>query len=290
MKFAGARGITRSRVPLIAVFALAATLGLAGCEGDDGKDGAPGTPGTPGAPGTPGPIGPTGPTGPTGPVVGLEKPLESCAVCHSDTSFVSAKAAHAITGNATFTAPVFTVVGADLQVAYNLKIDGVNATDYTTLSTFYRFASGVRTELTGSTLAGGTGGNYTVTIPGGAALAATPYRYFFRVRNVAQTNYAIVYADYPALLEPELVSAQACMNCHGPKFTNPSRGERLWQPERHRPVRGVPRSRDDHAAEQLRDGPRHPQFVQHAGRQVRQGHPLLEGHLSDLHGQLQRLP
>jgi OmcA/MtrC family decaheme c-type cytochrome len=73
--------------------------------------------------------------------------------------------------------------------------------------------------LTGSTLAGGTGGNYTVTIPGGAAVAATPYRYFFRVRNVAQTNYAIVYADYPALIEPELVSAQACMNCHGPKFT-----------------------------------------------------------------------
>ena len=40
MKFAGARGITRTRVPLIAMLALAATIGLAGCEGDDGKDGA----------------------------------------------------------------------------------------------------------------------------------------------------------------------------------------------------------------------------------------------------------
>ena len=45
MKFAGARGSTRTRVPLIALLALAATIGLAGCEGDDGKDGAAGATG-----------------------------------------------------------------------------------------------------------------------------------------------------------------------------------------------------------------------------------------------------
>ena len=49
MKFAGARGITRSRMPLIAMLALAA-FGMAGCDGDDGKDGAAGTPGAPGTP------------------------------------------------------------------------------------------------------------------------------------------------------------------------------------------------------------------------------------------------
>ncbi len=58
MKIAGAQGITRSRVPLIAMLALAATIGLAGCSGDDGRTGATGPQG---------PGGGTGPTGPTGP-------------------------------------------------------------------------------------------------------------------------------------------------------------------------------------------------------------------------------
>ena len=66
MKVAGARGITRSRIPLIAMLALAATIGLAGCEGDNGDDAT-------GPSGPTGPVGPTGPTGPTvPPVVGIE--------------------------------------------------------------------------------------------------------------------------------------------------------------------------------------------------------------------------
>ena len=68
MKIAGARGITRSRVPLIAMLALAATIGLAGCSGDDGKNGATGPVG-PTGPAGPGVTGLTGPTGPTGPGV-----------------------------------------------------------------------------------------------------------------------------------------------------------------------------------------------------------------------------
>ena len=60
MNIAGARGITRSRVPLMAMLALAATIGLAGCNGDAGKD-------TTGPTGPTGPVGPTGPTGPTVP-------------------------------------------------------------------------------------------------------------------------------------------------------------------------------------------------------------------------------
>ena len=64
MKIAGARGITRSRVPMIAMLALAATIGLAGCSGDDGNNGATGPQGPGGATGPTGPSGPTGPTGP----------------------------------------------------------------------------------------------------------------------------------------------------------------------------------------------------------------------------------
>ena len=67
MKSAGARGITRSRVPLIAMLALAASIGLSGCEGDDGKDGTDGSAGPTGPSGPSGPTGPVGPTGPTGP-------------------------------------------------------------------------------------------------------------------------------------------------------------------------------------------------------------------------------
>ncbi len=50
MKFGTARGMTRSRVPLLALMAMAAG-GLAGCSGEDGSTG---------------PVGPTGPTGPGG--------------------------------------------------------------------------------------------------------------------------------------------------------------------------------------------------------------------------------
>ena len=58
MKFSSAPGWKRSRLPLIAMLALAATIGLAGCENDGG--GAAGPPDT-GSGGT----GPTGPTGPS---------------------------------------------------------------------------------------------------------------------------------------------------------------------------------------------------------------------------------
>ena len=63
MKVAVARGITRSRVPLIAMLALAATIGLAGCDGDSVGDAAAGPTGPTGG------VGPTGPTGPTVPPV-----------------------------------------------------------------------------------------------------------------------------------------------------------------------------------------------------------------------------
>ena len=59
MNIAGTRGITRSRVPLMAMLALAATIGLAGCAGDNGRGGADPAD----------PADPIGPTGPTGPVV-----------------------------------------------------------------------------------------------------------------------------------------------------------------------------------------------------------------------------
>jgi hypothetical protein len=67
MKIAGARGVARSRLPLIAMMALAAGIGLAGCDGDSVNDVAAGPSG---------PTGPVGPTGPTGPTVPPTVPIE----------------------------------------------------------------------------------------------------------------------------------------------------------------------------------------------------------------------
>ena len=130
MKFAGARGITRSRVPLIAMLALAATIGLAGCEGDDGKDGLAGAPGTPGTTGATGPIGPTGPTGPAGPSATIE-PRESCGVCHANGSAYGVAESHAVAADITVSNVTFAVSGADLVISYNLKTNGANAANFT---------------------------------------------------------------------------------------------------------------------------------------------------------------
>jgi OmcA/MtrC family decaheme c-type cytochrome len=219
-KLRSARGI----VPLFALLALG--VGMAGCSGDDGDTGATGPAGPTGPSGGAGATGPTGPTGPAGAGAKIE-PRESCAVCHGTNSLSDAVAQHAFTGKATVTAPTFTVAsdGTTLQLAYNLKIDGVNATTYTTLSTSYSYASGTRTSLTGTALTGGTSGNYVITIPNGATQAAN-LRYYFRVQNPAQSNaYAVVVADYTVdanLAAPhrDLVSSQACQNCHGEKFVN----------------------------------------------------------------------
>ena len=65
MKSSSAPGWKRSRLPLIAMLALAATMGLAGCENDDGGTTPPPDTGSGG----------TGPTGPTGPANPPDTPI-----------------------------------------------------------------------------------------------------------------------------------------------------------------------------------------------------------------------
>jgi OmcA/MtrC family decaheme c-type cytochrome len=200
--------ITRTLL-ICGVLASAAVLG--GC-GDDGKDGAAGAPGTPGAPGA---TGPTGPTGPSGTLTA--KPLESCAVCHDSGSYIAVDTLHAVTGLPTVSNVAFTVVGLDLQVTYNLKVDGVNTTDFTTVQRDYRTqADGTRFDLGTITTATSTGsGNYSIVIPDGANPAVPPdSRYFFRVANAAGLR-AVVVEDYPAAPWTDVVSNQSCINCHG---------------------------------------------------------------------------
>jgi hypothetical protein len=154
---------------------------MAGCSGDDGKNGAAGPAGPAGTAGTPGATGATGPTGPAG--VAKIEPRESCGVCHDVGSLAAVDTAHALTGQVTVSTPTFTVNGADLDVAYNVEIDGQAATGFTKVRTAYRLAAGgaqsdlllpappVVTDL--------GNGSYTMKIVGAGANLDS--RYLFRI-------------------------------------------------------------------------------------------------------------
>jgi OmcA/MtrC family decaheme c-type cytochrome len=210
MKFAGARGITRSRVPIIAMLALAATIGLAGCEGDDGKDGADST--------VPGPEGPAGPTGPAGPSVGVQKPLESCAVCHGEDRFAEAATAHTLSPIERVTDVTTELDNAgNLVVTFNVLVDGDPSADYDTLDRGYVTNNGVRTTITDSSTLTGSG-PYTITVAS-AAVPADNSRYTFRVSIGGERSTRVYFfTDAPdSAFEPVAVSAEACSNCHGPE-------------------------------------------------------------------------
>ncbi len=214
MRFLSARGITRSRMPLIALMALAA-IGMAGCEGDDGKDGSDGAAGPAGPAGPSGPAGPEGPAGPPGSGA-VQKPLESCGVCHSDGSAYAATDAHALTGQPSVSNVALATSGADLVVTFNLKVDGTNRDDFLILRSDYRFDGVDRFDLGDPLLASTGSGNYTITVPGGAA-DAVDSRYLFRVANSTDRNIrinAVVVADIGDA-PMAVVSDQSCANCHG---------------------------------------------------------------------------
>ena len=109
----------------------------------------------------------------------------------------------------------------DLVVTYNLKLDGVNASNFTVLRSAYQLAGTTRTDLLAtSTLAGGTDGNYTITVAGGAA-AAVNARYMFRVANSTVSTgriNAVVVGDIGTAYV-DLVSDESCANCHGPNIS-----------------------------------------------------------------------
>lgn len=225
--------------------------GTNGTNGVDGTDGAPGTNGTDGAPGTNGTNGFSAlmvltdalpadcanggvkvevgiDDNPVNNVLdaaeidqtkfvcnGADAPtatVESCSLCHDTGKFLDASAAHAVTGNAAVTGVTFTVSGLDLVLSYNLKMDGVNATGFTTVNRDYRFDGTDRLDLGTVVTATDLGsGNYTVILPGAAANGNS--RYLLRVANAAGIR-ALVSGDYPASPVTPLVSSQACVNCH----------------------------------------------------------------------------
>ncbi|MDJ0794318.1 MAG: cytochrome c3 family protein [Woeseiaceae bacterium] len=207
----------------LVVFTLA--FAMSGCEGDDGAAGPAGPTGATGAGGPPGPAGPPGANAPV-------TPLESCAVCHDDDSFASAPDAHALPQIETVSGVSFAVNGADLDVTFDLEVDGVPQTNYDSMQRGYRTDGTTRTNICGNvsrsdpcdpgllTLTNNGGGNYTVTVIGGAADAGTDSRYLFRVGAGSDRETRVYfYGDFPAspLAAAAAVSAEACTNCHGPE-------------------------------------------------------------------------
>ena len=207
---------------ILVVGAMAFALG--GCSGDDGKDGADG------APGPQGPEGPEGPAGPAGPGASIT-PLESCAVCHDDGSFASAPEAHALAPIEAVSNVGFAVVGADLQVTFDLEADGVTATDYDSVQRGYRTDGLTQTDICNAPsrndpcdagsifLTNNGGGNYTLTVLGGAADAGIDSRYLFRVGAGSDRDTRVYfYGDFPASpFATPVVGADACTACHGPE-------------------------------------------------------------------------
>ena len=197
---------------------------LSGCEGDDGAAGVAG------ATGAPGPGGPPGPEGPPGPGATIT-PLESCAVCHDDGSFASAPEAHTLPPIEAVSGITFAVDGADLDVTFDLAADGVAATNYDSIQRGYRTDGTTRTDICNAasrsdpcdpaslTLTNNGGGNYTVTVLGGAAEALNNNRYLFRVGAGSDRETRVYfYGDTPVSpLATPVVGAPACTNCHGPE-------------------------------------------------------------------------
>jgi len=154
-------------------------------------------------------------------------PLESCDVCHSEGSFASAPAAHALDPIESVQNVAFEVVGADLVVTFDILVDGVLTAGYNNPQRGYRTDGVTRTTISDSlTLVDNGGGSYTLTVAGGAAFADVDNRYMFRVfigENTSAATYrptrVYFYGDFPAspFEAVPAVSAAACTNCHGPE-------------------------------------------------------------------------
>jgi len=144
------------RLTLLAATIVAAASMLAGCSGSDGANGLPGANGTNGT-------------------NALATPSEACATCHT----ASVDAAHASSSTGTLAVSNIAVlpVGNDLSVTFNVKVNGVNKTNYDAIGADYRLyrvdpATLDRSDLSDAgatqTLTNNSNGNYTITIANAA--------------------------------------------------------------------------------------------------------------------------
>jgi OmcA/MtrC family decaheme c-type cytochrome len=208
----------------------AGALALAGCSGEDGAAGPAG------ATGPTGPAGPTGPQGPTGPAGqdGHFTDIESCAGCHD----AGLAAKHASLGQVKVSNEAIAATPADdvatpanesvdLTVTLNVKLDGVNANNFTRNAGVYYWtfdpATGYGTRnsvaSTAVTVTPSTNGNYSIRLagygPGGATPAVSGSLIMVRLDTGNSAPQATAVLNYGAATAFDVVSDQACINCHG---------------------------------------------------------------------------
>jgi OmcA/MtrC family decaheme c-type cytochrome len=114
-------------------------------------------------------------------------------------------------------------VGNDVVITFNVKVNGVNSNAFTTkLGSYYHAAATpgpyARNNIatTAFSVAAGTNGNYTVTIPGlVTTVGDAPTTYLIRLNTGPTAPQAAVVAHSPAGKPKSTVSDQACINCHG---------------------------------------------------------------------------
>jgi OmcA/MtrC family decaheme c-type cytochrome len=156
-------------------------------------------------------------------VAGIEKPLESCAVCHGENSLAAVDAAHEVSDLGAFANFAVTRDNADLVVSFRVTVDGSAATA-ATFYRAYRFNGTVRTDL-GPAITGDLAnrfvnngnGNYSVRIVDGYTNYGTENnRYLIILRTGTNQLEIAAVGDYPAAIPlARLASNQACIDCHG---------------------------------------------------------------------------
>jgi len=160
------------------------------------------------------------------------KVVETCGVCHGNGNNASVDAVHgglAKYGDISVTGITGTVVGADLQVKFNVKVNGTaKAAYYNEISEQYRFDGTKRYALSMANTAltaGAAAGDYVVLIPGAGANPNS--RYMIAIRNAADNALpsasrpagyrAMILLDFPASPVTDVLGAgsQTCESCHG---------------------------------------------------------------------------
>ena len=214
---------------------------LSGCEGDDGVDGSTGAAGPPGADGSDGiacwDLNANGVGDPEEDTNGdgvfdaadcagaaaNTTPLESCGVCHSEGSFASAPAAHAVYDIGSFSAFSVAPDGADLLVSFSAAADGAPATA-ATFRRAYVSDGTVRTSLTdeidadlANLFVNNGDGTYSIRIVDGVArFGATNSRYLVVLLTGMNDLEIAAVGDYPAAIPlAGLASNESCIGCHG---------------------------------------------------------------------------
>ncbi len=226
--------------------ALLSVLALAACSGDNGAKGEKGDTGAKGDTGTTGPQGPQGPAG-----SGPDALTERCGGCHqgalAETHKLSRQLGVKVTGPAipntkpTEYYPEPTVAisanGADVTMTFIITVNGAGAMDFTQKASLVRRhnedawwyydtaqQAGVRAKLpspwddpTAFTFTTSQNGTVVVTFKGLAAAARAGAKYMVSLMAPDGVTATAVgtYLPADATNPHDVVSSQACINCHG---------------------------------------------------------------------------